>query len=79
MGVLACDRYRCGNIMCDRYSPKYGYICDECYTELRAMVQSIDYFVKTPKDENQNEGLDQHQNLVDEVFPDYDTRAYKED
>ena len=34
MGVLQCDRRECENIMCDRYSPKYGYICYECFDEL---------------------------------------------
>lgn len=34
MGVLACDRSGCENIMCDRYSPEYGYICDSCFEEL---------------------------------------------
>ena len=34
MGVLECDRYKCDNIMCDRYSHHYGYICSECFKEL---------------------------------------------
>ena len=34
MGVLECDRRGCDNIMCDRYSDKYGYLCWECYNEL---------------------------------------------
>lgn len=34
MGVLACDRKGCDNIMCDNYSPEYGYICWECLREL---------------------------------------------
>ena len=34
MGVLECDRRGCDNIMCDRYSDKYGYICWECYSEM---------------------------------------------
>lgn len=35
MSVLACGRYRCDNIMCDRliFSGRY-YICDRCYEEL---------------------------------------------
>jgi hypothetical protein len=33
MGVLACDRKGCENIMCDRYSEVYGYICEECFEE----------------------------------------------
>lgn len=34
MGVLACDRYGCENIMCDFYSHTYGYLCYECKNEL---------------------------------------------
>ncbi len=34
MGVLACGRSGCDNIMCDRYSPQHGYICYDCFKEL---------------------------------------------
>ena len=34
MGVMSCSRRDCEHIMCDRYSTKYGYICDECFEEL---------------------------------------------
>lgn len=34
MSVLECNRYNCQNIMCDRYSHEYGYICNECFLEL---------------------------------------------
>jgi len=34
MGVLACDREGCTNIMCDRLNDMYGYICNECFEEL---------------------------------------------
>ena len=34
MGVLACDRRGCENIMSDYYSSTYGYLCRECYSEL---------------------------------------------
>ena len=34
MSVLSCNRYNCKNIMCDRYSHEYGYICNECFEEL---------------------------------------------
>ncbi len=34
MGVLHCARNGCSNIMCDRYSYTYGYICNECFEEL---------------------------------------------
>ena len=36
MGVMACNRRGCRNIMCGRYSSEYGYICDDCFRELVA-------------------------------------------
>ncbi len=34
MGVKACSRGGCENVMCDRYSDLHGYICYECFEEL---------------------------------------------
>jgi len=34
MGVLTCQKIDCENIMCDRYSYEYGYICNECFDAL---------------------------------------------
>ena len=34
MSVLSCSRRGCQNVMCDRLSHEYGYICDECWGEL---------------------------------------------
>lgn len=49
MSVLSCDRKGCKNIMCDRYSPTFGYICEECFAELkdisRFSVISINEFM----------------------------------
>lgn len=33
MSVLQCDRPGCESIMCDNYSPMYGYICSCCMAE----------------------------------------------
>jgi len=35
MGVLACSRSNCGNIMCDTYVDGIGYICGECRGEFK--------------------------------------------
>ena len=40
MGVLACDRVYCENIMCSRVSDDYGYICDDCFHDLVGYYQS---------------------------------------
>jgi len=36
MGVMACDRHECENIMCNRsiHGTELYYICDRCYEEL---------------------------------------------
>lgn len=34
MGVMECSRRCCDNILCERYSSQYGYLCDECFNEL---------------------------------------------
>lgn len=36
MSVLACDRNGCDNVMCDRLSHNYGYICNSCFVELQS-------------------------------------------
>lgn len=38
MGVKECFRKDCENIMCDFYSVKHGYICDECFNELEDLI-----------------------------------------
>lgn len=51
MGVLACNRKGCDNIMCDRYSYAYGYICNDCFDELvnSGSMTHIDNFMETVK------------------------------
>ena len=34
MSVMSCARRGCKNVMCDRLSSEYGYICNECFDEL---------------------------------------------
>jgi hypothetical protein len=41
MGVMECDRVGCTNILCDRWSPQYGYICDECFDELVTLGRGV--------------------------------------
>lgn len=47
MGVLTCSRGNCINIMCDKHSYDYGYICDDCFEELVFTNLSIADFMKT--------------------------------
>ena len=51
MSVLSCDRNGCENIMCNRLSDEYGYICNDCFEELVNMGPDIpiQLFMRTPK------------------------------
>ena len=51
MSVLACDRRGCENIMCQRLSRQFGYICWECFEELveLGITANIAVFMGTPK------------------------------
>lgn len=42
MSVLSCSRGNCPAIMCDRYSPQFGYICAACFTELVDLGEDAD-------------------------------------
>lgn len=60
MGVLHCNRKGCNNILCDRYSHKYGYICDECFEELISLGPKIgvDTFTNFMQSVKQEEDLE---------------------
>lgn len=62
MGVLPCSRKECPKIMCDRYSYTHGYICQECFEELKragyASHREIAAFLETPKRVNDSKCLD---------------------
>ena len=38
MGVMPCSRNGCINILCSKYSYKHGYLCDECFRELKSFI-----------------------------------------
>lgn len=71
MSVLECSREGCDNIMCDRYSHEYGYICNECFEELcKTFGVSIESFMKTKKVDVRYENMlkKAHTEYVHEVF-----------
>lgn len=46
MSVLACNRNGCRNVMCDRLSYEWGYLCDDCFAELQAtQPDSLEIFM----------------------------------
>lgn len=53
MGVMHCSRVGCDHIMCDNYSPKHGYLCNPCKTELKTKIGvSFKKFIQTPIEQN---------------------------
>lgn len=50
MSVMQCNRKGCNNILCDRYSKQYGYICSDCFLELSENFISIKEFMNKEKD-----------------------------
>ena len=64
MGVLACDRDGCKNIMCDRLSYRFGYLCWECFEELCRSNLDVEVFMQTevgsiPQSKDRYEEYDQ--------------------
>ena len=56
MGVMTCNRRGCNNIMCDRYSDEYGYICSECFEELcnRPEIKITEFMNKRKRKQSTN-------------------------
>lgn len=68
MGVLACSRQDCEEIMCNFYSDKYGYLCDDCRDDLIKMgPMSVYAFLATPKEPT----------FVSEVWGEYVVKEFK--
>ena len=74
MGVLRCSRGNCENIMCDRYSTRYGYICYDCFEELcSTSPDSIKEFMASdPIDPNEIPTVDYSRIFKHRRDPDYD-------
>jgi len=69
MSVLSCARYNCENIMCDRYSHTYGYICDECFEELVEGGEplNIKTFMESKKKETIND-IPNRREILEAIF-----------
>ena len=68
MGVMACDRNGCENILCDRYSHRYGYICNDCYDELVDSEMEISEFMESPKDVLSLANVSDREEVLNGVF-----------
>lgn len=72
MGVMACDRAGCDNVMCDHYSGTFGYICYNCKEELidtRGSI-TIGEFMKSPKLEFKRDESYAWSSYVERIFED---------
>lgn len=68
MGVMECSRVGCTNVMCDRYSPNYGYICNECLEQLRTSPVTIPTFMKMHKEEYKELFMKDRTEEIDKEF-----------
>jgi hypothetical protein len=55
MSVLACNRNGCDRIMCERYLPTFGYLCNDCFEEFKKLCSKEKYrllveFMKSAKE-----------------------------
>ncbi len=71
MSVLACDRKGCENVMCDRLSHEFGYICYECFDELVKLGVQTDIreFMRSDKGSRAYHNYVASSKYFSEVFP----------
>ena len=63
MGLMYCNRHGCNNILCNLYSDIYGYICGECFAEMKESGLSVAEFMDTNRYPNKRRDYD-----YDKVF-----------
>jgi len=70
MGVLPCGNAYCENVMCDRYSDEYGYICSDCFDTLVDLGPNTDIhqFMDRPRKHANN--YDANLAYFNQIFPD---------
>lgn len=69
MGVLACSNVYCENIMCDRYSSEYGYICEDCFDRLVELGRSTNIAEFMDSKKNHYSEYDVNFCYFDRIFP----------
>jgi len=52
MGVMACDRKGCSNILCDTYVSSVGYVCGSCKYEFKEWLETRNSYPSTEKEIN---------------------------
>jgi len=72
MSVMQCGRKGCECILCDRYSSIYGYICNDCFEELKESMIQPSIFMNTEKkltSKYDKEFKKFHNELMEKEFP----------
>ena len=69
MGVLACSNVWCENVMCDRYSRDYGYICWDCFDKLVDLGPGTDIEKFMDSKRNHVSNYDANYAYFDKIFP----------
>lgn len=71
MKMKRCARAGCGALFCLRYSPRHGFICGKCLTELveLGVETDVEAFMKTPKALPDPEVLRAAEAHFDALFP----------
>lgn len=74
MSVLACDRKGCENVMCDRLSHEYGYICNECFNKLVKLGPDTNIKEFMGQDDRRVFKIEDSYKYFDDIFPDVGVR-----
>jgi len=72
MGVMACSRSGCENVMCDRYNSEHGYLCWDCFDELVGLgfTVNVEAFMQQRPNREAKAAVEAYFN---ELFPKRDT------
>lgn len=72
MSVMSCNRRDCENIMCDKYSSRFGYICYECFDELvnLGIHEDVESFMNTRKKEETYDNIIDPYEYFNNIFSD---------
>lgn len=68
-----CGRLGCENVLCDRYSAEFGYICSPCYVELNKKMTSGEvsgvYEFMNSNKESTSPPKPSYNEYLDSIFP----------
>ncbi|RLA84795.1 MAG: hypothetical protein DRG78_00460 [Epsilonproteobacteria bacterium] len=68
MGVMACDRNGCDNLLCNKYSTEYGYICNECLEEMKNKQGNAKFTISGFMNSKKGEIIEDQSIDLDNIF-----------